>query len=501
MLKHLCLGSWLLAATAGTASAATIEAGVAAKIAPALLAKLDGAARQDVLVVLKDQADLTAAKALKAKADKGRFIYGELTGKARSTQDGVVADLKNAGLSFKRFYVTNAIAVRGASADDVARLAARKDVLLVSSDAPARAVSKPVPAQLVPEAALKSVGDDISSTGADRVWSELGARGEGIVIAGADTGIDWTHPALKTHYRGWDAARSAADHDFNWHDAITEQFAPTANTCGYDLTEPCDDNSHGTHTIGTTLGDDGRGNQIGMAPGATWIGCRNMDGGVGRPSSYIDCFEWFLAPYPHGGDAMRDGDPQRSPDVINNSWGCPADEGCNGTEFLPALNALAEAGIMVVVAAGNDGPSCSTIHDAPAHHTDEAFVVGAVDHRSGTIASFSSRGPSAYDNKVGPDLSAPGVNVRSSVPGGTYSGTLWSGTSMASPHVAGAVALLWSHEPALKGDIAATVARFTATATAKTTSQTCGGVSGSTIPNNTYGYGIMNVYAAATAPH
>src|SRR6476646_7675084 len=82
-----------------------------------------------------------------------------------------------------------------------------------------------------------------------------------------------------------------------------------------------DDFFHGSHTTGTAIGDDGAGNQIGMAPGAKWIGCRNMDVGNGTPARYIECMEFFLAPYPIGGGQ---GDPTKAPDITINSWGCPA---------------------------------------------------------------------------------------------------------------------------------------------------------------------------------
>jgi serine protease AprX len=108
---------------------------------------------------------------------------------------------------------------------------------------------------------------------------------------------------------------------------------------------PCDDIGHGTHTIGTAAGDDGTGNQIGMAPGAQWIGCRNMDQGNGTPARYIECMEWLLAPYPIG-DGQ--GDPLKAPDITSNSWVCPPSEGCSANTLQAAVEAQAAAGIMMV---------------------------------------------------------------------------------------------------------------------------------------------------------
>lgn len=487
MRRHYLLGLCLFAGTSA-------YAGVSPAVQERLAASPD--ARLDVLVHLKAQADLAPAELVTERVAKQKFIYKALTDTALNTQDGVLKELAGeSDVKVRRFYVKNMIALRGAPAALIKKLAARSDVAKVSLDPSVKVVKAATAEQLSNEPALEAVGANISRTGADRVWA-TGNRGEGIVVAGADTGIEWDHPGLKTHYRGWSAG--AASHDYNWRDAITEALTEAANPCGYATREPCDDNAHGTHTIGTVVGDDGAGNQVGMAPGATWIGCRNMDAGTGKPSTYIDCFEYFLAPYPYGADPMRDGDPSKAPHVVNNSWGCPTSEGCDGDDFAPVLATLKEAGIMIVAAAGNAGSSCSTINDAPAHHTDAVFVVGAMDHRSDTIASFSSRGPSKFDNKISPDLTAPGVSVRSSIPGGSFSGSMWSGTSMASPHVAGAVALLWAHDEALRGDIDATVARFNQTAQGKTSTQTCGGVAGTQIPNNTFGHGIMNVYDAVT---
>ncbi len=159
-------------------------------------------------------------------------------------------------------------------------------------------------------------------------------NGQGIVIGGQDTGYEWQHPALMNQYRGWDGA--VADHTYNWHDAIHENNPNTSpgNVCGFDSPQPCDDHGHGTHTMGTMIGDDGGANQIGMAPGAQWIACRNMEQGWGTPATYTECYEWFIAPYPAGGDPMRDGDPAKAPHVINNSWSCPVSEGCTDPDIL-----------------------------------------------------------------------------------------------------------------------------------------------------------------------
>jgi serine protease AprX len=442
----------------------------------------------DILIYLDDEADLSNAANFKSKNLKGAFVYEALTAKAASTQGPLKKFLNERNIEFRSYFITNMIAAYSVSRDVIEQLATKHTVRQVLGN-PVIEVLKPLTASQTEQDKFIGVGANITRTGAPQVWSELGVQGEGIVVANQDTGFDWDHESLKSQYRGWNG--SSANHDYNWHDAIR---TGSNSRCGISSREPCDDHGHGTHTLGTSVGDDGAGNQIGMAPKSKWIGCRNMNAGNGRPSTYIECFEFFIAPWPYNGNPQTEGDPSKAAHVINNSWGCPSSEGCEGSEFIPVLESLKAAGIMVVAAAGNAGSSCGSINDGPAHHTDLVFSVGAVDHRNDRIAGFSSRGPSSFDNGVGPDLSAPGVSVRSASKGGGYVGNGWSGTSMASPHVAGAVALLWSADASLIGDIDATSDLLRGTSEGQTSSQSCAGRSGQQVPNNTFGHGIMNVY-------
>jgi serine protease AprX len=164
--------------------------------------------------------------------------------------------------------------------------------------------------------------------------------------------------------------------------------------------------------------------------------------------------DFFLAPYPIGGGQ---GDPTKAPDVTINSWGCPASEGCSANTLQAAVEAQRAAGIMMVVAAGNSGLACSTVTDPPSLY-DASYTVGALNTGTDNIASFSSRGPVNVDGsgRIKPDITAPGTSTRSASNSSDSSYTTASGTSMATPHISGAVALLWSANPALQNNIDAT---------------------------------------------
>src|SRR5438874_3332185 len=416
------------------------------KIASWVMEHTANGQQAEFFVVLADQADLSGAASLPAKAEKGRYVYETLLSKSQTTQAPILQWLSESKIEYQSFYIINAILVKG-NREIAEALAAFPEVASIEGNPVIHNnLPQPGPVEESPSRPA-TIEPGISYTHAPQVWA-LGYTGQNIVIASADTGNRWTHNALKPHYRGWDGVN--ANHNFNWHDSIHSG----GGVCGPNSPFPCDDFFHGSHTTGTAIGDDGAGNQIGMAPGAKWIGCRNMDQGNGTPSSYIECMQWFLAPTRINGN---DPDPTKAPDITINSWGCPASEGCTvGNELQAAVEAQAAAGIMMVVAAGNSGPACSTVSDPPSFYA-ASYTAGALNTGTDTIASFSSRGPVIRDgsNRIKPDITAPGTGTRSASNSGDNAYTNASGTSMATPHIAGAMGLLWSAIPSLRHQITA----------------------------------------------
>ncbi|GIV98457.1 MAG: hypothetical protein KatS3mg057_3114 [Herpetosiphonaceae bacterium] len=455
---------------------------------------------EPVLILLKQQADLSFAASIPNKTERVAAVRQALQRHAEQQQAPILALLNQRGVNARSFLIVNAIAAE-IDAPTQALLAARPEVARIIADPPRRLQAPPQPQPALPRPeTVQAVEWGIADIRADQVWSTFGVTGTGVVVAGNDTGIMWDHPALKASYRGWDS--TSVSHAYHWHDSIHEDLDGNAtNPCGFDSAEPCDDHGHGTHTMGTIAGADGS-NQIGVAPGARWIGCRNMEQGVGTISTYLECFEWFLAPTDESGQNPR---PDLAPDIINNSWSCTISEGCTGEELEalePAVQNLTAAGILVVTSAGNGGSSCSTITTPPAIYPDN-LTVGAYSS-SGEIAFFSSRGPVSYNGatRVGPDLSAPGVDVRSSWNDGGYREL--QGTSMAAPHVSGAAALLWSAQPELRGQIELTRDILQLTARPTDAPSTACDPDPNARPNNVYGWGRLDALAAVRStllPH
>lgn len=224
-------------------------------------------------------------------------------------RETVINYLKNEDVKFQEFYIINGLKTTLNQAQ-LSQLSQFKNVKAIIHDSE---YSMLEPVDERNKITNRTIEWGVDMINAPDVWA-LGYKGAGVVIAGQDTGYKWDHAALKEKYRGWNG--SSASHDYNWHDAIHSNAG--TNPCGADSAFPCDDHNHGTHTMGTMIGDDNMGNQIGVAPDAKWIGCRNMDQGVGTLSTYLECFEFLLAPYAIG-QTPANGDPSKAPHVINNS--------------------------------------------------------------------------------------------------------------------------------------------------------------------------------------
>ncbi|MBN1666661.1 MAG: S8 family serine peptidase, partial [Anaerolineales bacterium] len=448
------------------------------KIEDLLLSQLATEGQVEFFIWMAEKADLSPAYQMKTKAEKGTFVFNTLRETADRTQQAVRQYLDAQGIAYQSYYIANKIYVAAGSADLVYALAARPDVGRLTANHQYQ-LQEPFIDPHAPESG-EAIESSLIFVKAPDVWA-LGYDGEGIVLAGNDTGLDWDHPALINQYRGWNG--SSVDHNYNWWDAT-----------GTYPTVPGDGHGHGTHTTGTMVGDDGGSNQIGMAPGAQTIHCKNMtDSGGGDDGTFTECFQFDLAPWDLTG---ANPNPLLAPDAVNNSWGY---WGGNDPVFEDEIAALQAAGVLIEVSAGNEGSSCATLR-SPGDYS-AVLTTGSINHAGGTlpgtITGFSSRGPSAlYPDDFMPDIMAPGENIRSSVPGGGYQGG-WSGTSMAGPHVTGLIALMWDASPALRGDVATTIQAIVDTAVplAGQSGSNCGG-NYTLGPNNDWGYGTFDALAA-----
>jgi uncharacterized membrane protein len=456
------------------------ESPALAKIDSFLLEEIQAEGEADFFIWLTEQADVSGASQLQTKLEKGQYVFDTLQETADLSQRALRAYLDDQGVGYRPFYVANMVFVANGSENLLLDIAARPDVDRILPNRQFQ-LQEPFDQRDAP-AGMAAVEPNVTFIRATDVWA-MGITGQGTVMAGGDTGMQWNHPALINHYRGWDGAN--ADHNYNWWDAT--------NT--YPLV-PTDGHGHGTHISGTMVGDDGGANQIGVAPGAQVIHCKNMtDGGSGNDFTFTTCFEWVLAPWDLSGQNPM---PSLAPDAMNNSWGY---WGGGQPQFTTIIENLHAAGILVQVAAGNEGPSCSTLR-SPGDY-EMVLSTGSVNHAGGvlpgTLTGFSSRGPSSlFPNAYIPTIMAPGQNIRSSLPGGVYQA--WSGTSMASPHATALVGLMWSANPGLAGMVEETmdIIRDTAVPLTGVGGSNCGG-DYDTGPNNDWGFGTIDALAAVEA--
>jgi subtilisin family serine protease len=453
----------------------------AARIDPQLLADFQRAAdgRADFIVYLHDQADLSAAYTIGDWAARGEYVYRTLADWATSQQRDLRQQLGGRGLTYQPFWAVNAVLVHGSVADAQA-IAERGDVALVRANRaaalPPEEITPAMPATCSPDQPSNTICWSLRKIGADRVWRQLGVDGRGVVVATIDTGVYYSHPALSSSYRGA-LGSGRYDHNYNW-------FEP-----GGAHATPNDDTGHGTHTMGTLVG---AGNAaagrpaVGVAPGARWITAKGCGTFLCEEADLIAAAQWMLAPTALDGTRPR---PDLRPLIVSNSWA-----GAGGDPWYAGYTAAwRAAGIFPVFAAGNAGTflqGCGSIA-APGDYAD-VVGVGATD-RSDTITSFSLLGPT-IDGRIKPDFSAPGGSIVSAWSSGADYRTL-SGTSMATPHVAGVVALLWSANPALIGDYDATYAILRESARRLTDTRCGDSVFG---PNNVYGHGRVDAFAAVT---
>ena len=257
----------------------------------------------DFLIILNNQPQVKFPAGIETdRKERRKIMVTILRQAAVSSQPGVTAELDRLGARYRAFWIINAIAAKG-TRTVVETLALREDVIRIESDR-AFPVLEENPGLTLP-GSPNTPPWNTQMVKAPFLWG-LGFTGEGRLYANADTGVQWDHPALKGKYQGWNG--QTANHHYHWWDAVHEDLSGNGtNPCGFSSPVPCDDYGHGTHTLGTAVGGDGEAHQIGVAPGARWIACRNMEEGYGRPSTYLECYQFFLAPTDLNGCEPRPG--------------------------------------------------------------------------------------------------------------------------------------------------------------------------------------------------
>jgi subtilisin family serine protease/bacillopeptidase F (M6 metalloprotease family) len=457
-------------------------------VEPKVLEQLEAQGSAGYLIYFKDKPDLSPAFKMDWLS-RGVFVMESLRKAAEKAQGEVKAILDKRGVKYKSFWIDNIIAVESSDTATLAEVLKAKGIKEIRAKKVLYLVG-PISRKPSSVTSNGQPEPNIAHVGAPSAW-DAGITGEGSVVSSIDTGVRYTHIVVRDKYRG--KQDGSLVHDYNWWDPYGE------------YREPHDDNGHGTHTMGTMVGQDATGTNItGMAPGAKWIACRGCNTDECTDTALLECAQFIAAPWDLN---KANPDPDKRPHSVNNSWGDCA------TEYDPwyqgVVDAWVAAGIYPAFANGNapncwypEPPGCNTVGN-PARYGNVTGV-GSSTKSSGEYASHSNWGPtdnpdtinpSGYPN-LKPQVLAPGVDVRSSTADGDDTFEEWSGTSMSTPHVTALVALIWNAAPCLIGEYAITETIMEQTATPIPYPSQCGGEGPGNVPNMATGWGEINVAEA-----
>lgn len=457
----------------------------------------------DILVKFRGRPDLSAAQRMPYR-ERGRHVYDALTTYADSVQAHARRQLQvrhgrdSGARDYVVLWIDNSIAVPAADAALLDTLRALPEIESIRMQTSLQIPAEP--SQPARESGSRTPVSSISRINAPDVWA-LGYRGQGVVVGNIDSGVRHTHQALVNQYRGH-LGDGVFQHDYNWYDPYQQAAAPRT-------THP-----HGSHTVGTSVGDDGGSNQIGVAPGAQWMACIGfgLSGAQATEAGLLECGQFMLAPTDVAGGAPN---PDLRPAVVNNSWG---DCGRSYSDFYEGVvDAWIAAGIVPVFSNGNASncgyatpPGLNTVGN-PAR-SGKVLGVGSTGNSNGAYAPHSNWGPTDHPNPGGsgypdprnhadlkPNVVAPGVTITSAGDAGDSSFITMSGTSMSAPQVAGLVALIWDAAPCLRGDYARTGTIIMETAVAIPYASGSPSDGDGNVPNQATGWGEIDALAAVEA--
>lgn len=437
------------------------------KIDNQLSETLERAGHANILVSMKagtrDILNDLAQMSFASRSERSQAVYDALTARARSSQSRTLNWLAEPTISkyFKygkvhSLWVTNQIAIEVAHPEFIEALVSMDEISRIQEDVTEELIH-PVESYSPNEASINAVHQwGVARIQAPQVWMQ-GTLGAGIIVASIDSGVRPTHNILRDNY---------VNDTHSWYDPYDES----------DVAH--DRNGHGTHTVGTIAGING----FGVAPESKWIACKGLsDTGSGSSSNLIRCGQFLICPTTYNG---TDADCSKTPHVVCNSWG-----GDGGrTIYDDLIAAWHAAGIVPVFSAGNRGPNCGTV-GSPGDR--DVIGVGSITSDN-TKSGFSSVGPSNFDT-MKPEISAPGSTIMSADHRFDNTYSIKSGTSMAAPHVVGAVALLLSKNPDLTYVQIKQLLQSYADRDLEFAGSTCSYINDDVFPNHHLGYGVLNM--------